>query len=58
MKRAFSTLCCLDYSVEQIVDLAQKNDLAVELRADDRNLYGDPDELLKKYNMTLDEFGG
>ncbi len=38
MKRAFSTLCCIDYSAEQIVDLAQKNNLAVELRVDDRNL--------------------
>ena len=27
-------------------------------RPEIRNLYGDPDELLKKYNRILDEFGG
>lgn len=38
MKRAFSTLCCIDYDVDQIIELAQKNNLAVELRADDKNV--------------------
>lgn len=38
MKRAFSTLCCIDYDADQIIELAQKNNLAVELRADDKNV--------------------
>ena len=38
MKRAFSTLCCIDYNAEQIIELAKKNNLAVELRVDDKNV--------------------
>ena len=38
MKRAFSTLCCINYNAEQIIELAQKNNLSVELRVDDKNI--------------------
>ena len=38
MKRAFSTLCCINYGAEEIIELAQKNKLSVELRVDDKNV--------------------
>ncbi len=38
MKRAFSTLCCIDYNADQIIELAQKSNLAVELRVDNKNI--------------------
>ena len=38
MKRAFSTLCCINYNAEEIIELAQKNNLLVELRVDDNNV--------------------
>lgn len=38
MKRAFSTLCCINYNAEEIIKLAQKNNLSVELRVDDNNV--------------------
>ncbi len=38
MKRAFSTLCCINYNAEEIIELAKKNNLAVELRVDDKNI--------------------
>ena len=38
MKRAFSTLCCINYGAEEIIELAQNNKLSVELRVDDKNV--------------------
>lgn len=38
MKRAFSSLCCVKYSAQQIVELAKGSNLAVELRVDDAAL--------------------
>ncbi len=39
MKKAFSTLCCLDYSLDEILELAESCQMdAIELRVDDRML--------------------
>ncbi len=38
MKRAFSTLCCINYNVQEIIELAKNNNLSVELRVDDKNI--------------------
>lgn len=52
MKRAFSTLCCLEYSFDEILDLATTSGMdGVELRIDDRRL-----ETIKDANETGKSF--
>ena len=38
MKRAFSSLCCVSYDAQQIIQLAKQSGLAVELRVDDAGI--------------------
>ena len=55
MKRAFSTLCCINYNAEEIIALAQKNNLSVELRVDDKNIdsFFGKKELFEKANVEI-----
>ncbi len=38
MKRAFSTLCCINSTVGEIIELAKNSNLSVELRVDNNNI--------------------
>ena len=55
MKRAFSTLCCINYTAEEIVELAKNNNLQVELRADDNNVenFFGKKELFENANVKI-----
>ena len=55
MKRAFSTLCCINYNAEEIIELAKNNNLAVELRVDDNNIesFFGTKELFDKANVKI-----
>lgn len=55
MKRAFSTLCCINYNAEEIIELAKKNNLAVELRVDDKNIesFFGKKELFENANVEI-----
>lgn len=44
MKKAFSTLCCMEYSMAQVYDLCKKTGVqGVELRLDEKNLNNNED---------------